>query len=116
MAAKFFLVKSLVRRALQDEEFAWVSNLEDARKVLEALHAGQYTAIDDAEARATRVRTTFGSKTFEWSVPEALSQLDIMELAERALEWIERVDTVEEARALLVRRKNSRVDFSGMRL
>jgi hypothetical protein len=113
MASKLYLVKSLVRRALQNEDFSWRTDLEGARAALNEFHAGLEGVLSaEPEGRATTVTSSMGGKSFSWSVPAELSPADVLEVAERALAWLERCETVDQARLLLVRRKNSRPDFS----
>ena len=114
MAARWKLVQSFIREATEDANYAPVADIATAYAKLRALQRGAYT-FGTAENGLVQVSSRIGETEFSFSIPDGLSPADIIETAETALQLIEG-KTVAEARALLVRRKNTFPNFRTFRL
>lgn len=114
MAARWIFVKSLIREAIEKPDFTLVDNIDTAYAKLRAVQRGAYTLVTAASG-LVQVSSTMGDTTFSFTIPEGFSPADLVEAVETALALIEG-KTVADAKALLIRRKNTQADFSGFRL
>lgn len=110
MAARWIFVKSLIREAIEKPDFSPVETIDVAYAKLRAVQRGAYTLVTGASG-LVQVSSTIGDTAFSFTIPEGSSPADLVEAVETALELIEG-KSVAEAKALLVRRKNSQADFS----
>lgn len=77
--ASVTIVKAIMRIAKkQADPEAW----------LEAIIEGRFTSAID-EGGKTLVSTNVDGQSFQWGIPKGLSEVELIELAERALQHIE---------------------------
>lgn len=112
MAANWKLVQAFIREVTEDENFQPISDIALAYAKLRQLQRGHFSAV--TENGLTQIASTVGETSFTFAVPDGLGTSEIIQIAETALELIEG-KTVAAARAILVRRKTTRPDFTGFR-
>lgn len=113
MAARWKLVQSFIREATEGENFAPVADIALAYGKLRTIQRGAYTTVT-GENGLVQISSRIGETEFAFAIPAGLSPSEIIETAETALQLIEG-KTVAQARALLVRRKSTRGNFTGVR-
>lgn len=104
-------MKAFLRRATEDEAYAPVADVATVYQRLSAIHAGHFSTATSSDG-LVQVSSAIGSTSFAFALPHRLDRAQIIEVAETALEVIEGKATVAEIRALLVRRRTTRADFS----
>lgn len=114
MAARWKLVQSFIREATEKPDLSPETEPSVVYAKLRAIQRGSYELITSGNG-LLQVSSTIGDTSFAFSVPAGTSPADLIETAETALELIEG-KTVAEMRALLVRRKTTTPDFTGLRL
>lgn len=116
MAARWILVKSFIREATEDANFAPVADVSTVYAKLRGIQRGAYT-LATGEGGLVQISSRIGETEFAFTVPEGVSPAEIMETAETALEVIAQFSSVDEIRrCALSRTKTTSPAFCGMRL
>lgn len=115
MAARWKLVQSFLREATENPDFSPVAELSTAYAKLRTIQRGAYN-LSTGDGGLVQISSRIGETEFAFSLPAGCAPAEIMETAETALQLLAQCATVDEARALLVRSKSTRADFSRLRL
>lgn len=114
MAARWKLVQTFIREAIEDENYVPVESIDIAYAKLRVIQRGAYTMVAESNG-LVQIQSKVGDTEFAFSLPDGITPAEIMETVETALQMIEG-KTVGQARALLQRRKTTIMDCSTFRL
>ena len=111
MGASWTLVKAFLREATERTDYSQEESVETVYTKIRAIQRGHFTLATESDG-VVQVSSTIGATSFSFALPQRLDRVEIIEVAERALEVIDGLTTVAEIRALLVRTRTTRTDRS----